>query len=381
MALTVSQRSIIAWVIDYLEKGGAGNGKLDQKTSDELAKVFGTLCGHTCGCPGSFAEDLQDCLGCTLLEIILCLADDVALPPAQRAIVQWVHDYLDNTNGPSGVHFDQKASDELARVFRNACGFSCGCPGSFQDGLRDSPISTLLKVILCVDTATQLEISIEDVVVTPDGEVEVDDDDEAGLFSALLCQFSVLGATTVTNTGLTVLSGDLGLSPGTSVTGFPPGIVLGTQHITDLAAAQAQVELTAAYLDLEGRTGATIVAGNIGGQTLGPGLYKSTSSLAVSSGELTLDGGGDVNAVFIFQIASTLTLTPGRQIILAGGAQAKNVYWQVGSSATLNTTSVFKGSILALTSITVNTGANVEGRLLARNGAVTLESNPVVTEC
>lgn len=308
--LSVQDRSILTWVIEYLEKGGAGNGHVDQTTSDQLARVFRDKCGHVCGCPGSFQQDLQDCTGCTLLEVILCLADDIALPPAQRARVQWVHDYLDNTNGPSnGAHFDQKASDELASVFRNACGWVCGCPGSFQDGLRDSPISTLLRVILCVDTATALGVPIEDVIVEPDVEVVIvdpDTGDALGLFSDLLCGFSVLAGTTVTNTGPTVLSGDLGLSPGTSVTGFPPGIVLGTQHITDAQAAQAQIELTAAYLDLEGRSGATIVAGNIGGQTLSAGLYKSTSSLAVSSGELTLDGGGNSDATFIFQIASTI---------------------------------------------------------------------------
>lgn len=187
--------------------------------------------------------------------------------------------------------------------------------------------------------------------------------------------FGILAGETVTNTGFSVIDGDLGLSPGTSVTGFPPGIVLGTQHITDAAAAQAQLDLTAAYLDAEGRTGATIVAGNIGGQTLAPGLYKSTSSLAVSSGDLTLSG--DANDIWIFQIASTLTLTPGRQIILAGGALASNIFWQVGSSATLDTTSIFKGTIMALTSISALTGATVDGRLLARNGAVTLDTNAV----
>lgn len=190
-------------------------------------------------------------------------------------------------------------------------------------------------------------------------------------------EFAVLAASTVTNTGPTVIDGDLGLSPGTSVTGFPPGIVSGTQHVTDSEAAQAQIDLTAAYLDLEGRPGGIPVAGNLGGQTLTPGIYKSTSSLAVSSGDLTLDAQGNADAVFIFQIASTLNLTPGRQIILAGGAQASNIFWQVGSSATLDTTSVFKGSILALTSITVNTGASVEGRLLAQTGAVTLDSNDI----
>ena len=134
--------------------------------------------------------------------------------------------------------------------------------------------------------------------------------------------------------------------------------------------------MTTAYNDAAGRTeGATAVAGNLGGQTLTPGLYKSTSSLEISSGDLTLDALGDANAVFIFQMASTLTTTVGRQVILSGGARAANVFWQVGSSATLGTGSVFKGNILALASITVTTGATVEGRLLARIAAVTLDSN------
>jgi hypothetical protein len=190
--------------------------------------------------------------------------------------------------------------------------------------------------------------------------------------------FEVLAGSTVTSTGATTVHGDLGVSPGTAVTGFPPGLVNGTIHAGDPAAAVAQLDLTTAYNDAAGRTvGAITVAGNLGGQTLTPGLYKSTSSLEISSGDLTLDARGDANAVFIFQMGSTLTTTTGRQVILAGGAKAANIFWQVGSSATLGTTSVFKGNILALTSITVTTGAAVEGRLLARNGAVTLGANVV----
>jgi tetrahydromethanopterin S-methyltransferase subunit B len=188
--------------------------------------------------------------------------------------------------------------------------------------------------------------------------------------------FAVLAGSTVTSTGATAVNGDLGVSPGTGLTGAPT--VNGTTHLGDPAAAQAQLDLTTAYNDAAGRTvGAIGVAGNLGGQTLTPGLYKSTSSLEISSGDLTLDAQGDANAVFIFQMASTLTTTSGRQVILSGGAKAANIFWQVGSSATLGTTSVFKGNILALTSITLTTGATVEGRLLARNGAVTLDSNTV----
>jgi cytoskeletal protein CcmA (bactofilin family) len=190
--------------------------------------------------------------------------------------------------------------------------------------------------------------------------------------------FVVLGASTVTSAGASVITGNLGLSPGISVTGFPPGKLVGTLHIADPAAAQAQLDLTAAYNDAAGRTlGAIGLAGNLGGMTLAPGLYKSTSSLEISSGDLTLDAQGDANAVYIFEMGSTLVTTVGRKVILAGGAQAANIYWQVGSSATLGVSSVFKGNILALASITVATGASVEGRLLARTAAVTLDGNIV----
>ena len=154
----------------------------------------------------------------------------------------------------------------------------------------------------------------------------------------------------------------------------------GTIHAGDPAAAQAQLDLTTAFNDAAGRSvGAVTVAGNLGGQTLTPGLYKSTSSLAISSGDLTLDARGNVNAVFIFQMASTLTTTAGRQVILSGGAKAANVFWQVGSSATLGTTSVFKGNILAAQAITLTTGATLDGRALARIAAVALDTNTITT--
>jgi hypothetical protein len=137
--------------------------------------------------------------------------------------------------------------------------------------------------------------------------------------------------------------------------------------------------LTIAYNDAAGRTLAPVtVAGNLGGMTLAPGLYKSTSSLAISSGDLTLDAQGDANAVFIFQMASTLTTTPARAVILIGGAKAANIFWQVGSSATLGTTSSFQGTIMADQSITLNTGATLSGRALARIGAVSLAGNAAV---
>jgi hypothetical protein len=191
--------------------------------------------------------------------------------------------------------------------------------------------------------------------------------------------FSVLAGSTITNTGSTVVSGDIGVSPGTAVTGFPPGLAGGTIHSADGAAAQAQAALTAGYTDAAGRSGGTTVAGDLVGQTFTAGVYKSTSSLAIS-GNVTLDAQGNPDAVFIFQISSTLTTASGSHIVLANNAKACNVFWQVGSSATLGTNSVFKGNILALTSITITTGADLEGRALARNGAVTLDTN-VITGC
>src|ERR1041384_6021222 len=188
--------------------------------------------------------------------------------------------------------------------------------------------------------------------------------------------FPVLASSTVTNTGATTVNAGLEVSPGTGLTGAPT--VNGTTHLGDSVAAQAQLDLTTAYNDAAGRTvGAVLVAGNLGGQTLTPGLYTSTSSLEISSGDLTLDALGDANAVWIFQMGSTLTTTSGRQVILAGGAKASNIFWQVGSSATLGTTSVFKGTIMADQSITLATGATLEGRALARSAAVTLDSNTI----
>jgi len=157
---------------------------------------------------------------------------------------------------------------------------------------------------------------------------------------------------------------------------------IGTQHINDILSNQAKLDLTAAYNDAAGRTSTDIVtlSGNIGGLTLTPGLYKSTSSLAISSGDLTFDAKGNASAVFIIQIASTLTTTSGRKVILSGGALASNIFWHVGSSAIFGTTSVFKGTVLAMQSITFNTGATLDGRGLARTGGVTMAGNTIVKQ-
>src|SRR5688572_30789630 len=188
--------------------------------------------------------------------------------------------------------------------------------------------------------------------------------------------FGVLAATTVTTIPATTINGNLGVYTGNTVTGSP--IINGTMHLADPTAAQAQLDLTTAYNDAAGRTvEAVTVAGNLGGQTLSPGLYTSATSLEISSGDLTLDALGDPNGVWIFQMGSTLVTTVGRQVILSGGARAENVFWQVGSSATIGGSSVFKGTIMADQSITMNTGATLDGRALARNGAVALDANTI----
>ncbi len=195
--------------------------------------------------------------------------------------------------------------------------------------------------------------------------------------------YAVLAGSTVTNTGSSVLTGDLGVSPGMAVTGFPPGMVIGgTIHAGDAAAALAQHDLTTAYNAAAGltRTG-TLTGQNLGGLTLTPGVYFFASS-AQLTGQLTLNNLGNPNALFVFQIGSKLTTASNSSVIFSNSLADSNVFWQVGSSATLGTTTAFEGNILALTSITLNTGATIGcGSALARNGAVTLDSNVIGGGC
>lgn len=189
--------------------------------------------------------------------------------------------------------------------------------------------------------------------------------------------YAVLGGSTVTNTGGSVLNGDLGVSPGGAATGFPPGIVHGATHTADAAAGQAQSDLITAYNDAAGQLPVTTVPTELGGTTLLPGIYDSSSGTFQITGTLTLNAQGNPNAVFIFHTATTLVTASSSSVNPINGAQACNVFWQVGSSATLGTGTGFQGSILALTSITVTTGATIVGRALARNGAVTLDTNTI----
>ena len=204
--------------------------------------------------------------------------------------------------------------------------------------------------------------------------------------------FAILAGTAITNVPTSAITGDVGLSPaaGSSYTGLTAAQVTGTIYAVDgtgpagsvnnpALLTSAKTDLTAAYLDAAGQTTTGVISADLGGQTLTPGVYEDNDapdSLSIT-GTLTLDALGDPNAVFIFKSGSTLTTANSSSIVLANGAQACNIFWQVTSSATLGTNSTFKGNILALTSITLTTGANVEGRVLARNGAVTLGANTI----
>lgn len=193
--------------------------------------------------------------------------------------------------------------------------------------------------------------------------------------------FAVLGGSGITNTGSTTITGDVGSFPTTTQTGFGSVTINGTNNLGNVTTQGAKTDLTTAYLDAESRIPTGTITADLGGQTLTPGVYRDNDapdSLAIT-GTLTLDAQGDANAVFIFQSGTTLTTAVASTVSLVNGAQACNVYWQVGSSATIGATTTFIGNIFALTSITLNTGATVNGRVLARNGAVTMDTNTITT--
>src|SRR5680860_1039910 len=193
--------------------------------------------------------------------------------------------------------------------------------------------------------------------------------------------FAVLAGSTITNTGPTTISGDaggdVGLYPGTSFPGRADVTLSGTVHLADSVARVAKDDLVTAYNDAAGRTPVTTIPTELGGTTLDPGVYDSASGTFQITGTLTLDAQGDPNAVFIFKSASTLITASNSNVSLLNGARFCRVFWQVGSSATLGVNSHFVGHIFAWTSITANTGATVQGQLLARNGAVTLDTNTI----
>jgi hypothetical protein len=198
-----------------------------------------------------------------------------------------------------------------------------------------------------------------------------------GLGSA--ASFEVLGGSTVTNTGATFIAGDLGAAPGTTITGFPPGLVTdgGATHAGDALALQAQSDVTLAYNSSAGQPCNTHLADReLGGKTLTPDVY-CFSSLAQLTGQLVLDAKGDTAAVWIIQIPGGLSTANNSSVVVTNGGGVCNVFWIVGESATIGAGSSFAGNILALTSITLAPGANLSGRAFARNGAVTLDTNTI----
>jgi hypothetical protein len=235
--------------------------------------------------------------------------------------------------------------------------------------------SKLLSVPLLIGLSLAVVVSLTSAPGVPSAHAA---ESAVGLGNA--GSFAVLAAASVTNTGPTMVSGDLGVNAGSAVTGFPPGIVNnGTIHATDTLSGLAQQDLVTAYNDAAGRTPTMTGITALDGLTLAPGVY-SGGALALG-GTLTLNGAA--NDVFIFQASSTLVAGTGSQVLLTGGATACNVFWQVASSATLDAGSTFVGTVMALTSVTAKTGATVSGRLLARTGGVTLDTNVITrpTSC
>lgn len=190
--------------------------------------------------------------------------------------------------------------------------------------------------------------------------------------------FAVLAGQSVTNTGASVVTGDLGVGPGTAVSGIPPLVLLGgVQHVADAVAIQAQSDLTTAYDSAAGRSTVIDTTGqDLGGRTFTSGVVEHTSGMELT-GTVRLDAEGDPSAVFIFKAGSTLVTASNSTVLLVNGASPCNVYWQVGSSATLGTDTTFVGTVMALTSATLDTRASVQGRVLARNGSVTLDTNVI----
>lgn len=262
------------------------------------------------------------------------------------------------------------------------------------------PLENLISGETYTATITQAVKSADGIPMSMDYTWTFDTKEPLGPLAPELngvAAYGIIAGTAVSNNaGFSVINNlDVGLYPGvrSSITGFPPAtIVNGSIHAADdvtpvgIAAEllQAKTDLTSAYLYAEGASlpAPTTVSGDQGGKTLAPGIYKTTSTLLIQNGDLTLDAQGDVNAVWIFQIASTLTTVGGAggDVILSGGAQAKNIYWQIGSSATLGGYTIFKGNILALTTITMGGYSVADGRMLAQNGAVSMVSTNTINK-
>lgn len=258
--------------------------------------------------------------------------------------------------GSDSKLIDQETSDQLTRVYGNLCGFN---NGSFRDAIRDEPIPTLIQLLLCPEAGV--------IALAPDFAPII--------VLAAVESFAVISGADVINSGNTIVNGNLGSSPGVSITGFPPGIVNGVIHNNDATSLAAQVAAFAFYLEAIAFPGGTPVTGDIGGQTLTSGIYTATTDLEITSANLTLNGGPF--DVFLFQVPGDLSIAAGKNITVTGGATARNVYWVVGGEFGAGTGSAFNGTVLGIGNQLLNSGATLQGRLISHLGTITLNNNVV----
>jgi hypothetical protein len=290
--------------------------------------------------------------------------------PAQSVVVT----LTTGTDSGSGI-----ATRQIQRSQAVIANGSCGAFSGFADVGPDSPpppyTDTQVLDGYCYQYRYVVTDQVGNQVITTSAQVAKVDSSAGALPLSSAGVFSVLGGTAVTNTATTDVSGDLGVSPSSSVVGFPPGVVAGTIHAGDATAAQAQADLVLAYNDAAARTPTGNFAGDQNGATFHPGVYHTAAAFALT-GVMTLNGDGDPNALFVFQVDAALNTAAASQVNLINGAVASQVFWQVNGAADTGALSTFSGTIMAAGAITLGAGSQLIGRALAY-GTVTLASNTI----